>query len=427
MNNGEYVAGWDGLTANIALSGAGGLDSNSTRGANTWYEVYAIRNSSTGAKALLLHRMSNLYVDSNWPAAPGFTGFALLRSNTTALTAPDQRYLTKISQSFKPLTSGVMRGLDLSLQKSSSPVGNVWVTLEGDDGTGNADGNPIATSRSYESAVFTGSYTQAHFIFDTAPTVAAGNKYLIVAQGDWPFGDPALSPSLLIYGNTAPLGPGQQPWMANVGYNAGGSTYSPYDTIPSMSGTLGYGDARCYNVASGTWKMLANASGPQDLLFNTYIEEHNTALSLPAGYNQYALVSYVATNGSSNFKEYHQQQRTLTMGFDPDWVVHNSGTQNQVVVAWIPILPPIPCTTQFFCWAVNATFAAAFGFNIGDLYMLDLSISPQDFNFHGSYPVGPSDGGKPRYSGIITLDGTQFLSFREVSTGYTTYLTNMTF
>ena len=81
MQDGEYVTGWSNLIADITTTGAGGLDSNSSRAANTWYEVYAIRNSSTGAKALLLDRTLNRVQDANWPATQTLVAY-LRRTDT---------------------------------------------------------------------------------------------------------------------------------------------------------------------------------------------------------------------------------------------------------------------------------------------------------------------------------------------------------
>lgn len=419
MNDGEYVGGWDNLVADITVSGAGGLDSNSVEASNAWYQVFGIRKSGTGEKNLLLHRMKDHTVDQSWTPA-SITLAGALRSDATALTSFDQRYCTKISQSFVPSVSGPLKAVELAFAKNGIPRGNLWISIQNDNGLGNADGSVLATSQTYNPSFFLSSTLVGHFVFDTAVTVSSGSRYHIVAEGDWPMDDPATGNSVFFYGNTSPLGPGQQSWMANVGYTRGNLTINS-----------GYGDARIYNVVTGTWKLLANTAifpGPQDLWFKTFVEAHDTALALPTGYDQYILLSYVHNNASSNFKEYHQLNQTMSMGFETDWLAYDSGATNELVpVDLTNSIPPVACTVDFTALAINPTYDRSFGYGLGDRYMTDMQLTAyQDYYHRGNNPYGPN-GSREGVTPKLSLDDTQFMYQRQISTGYKLYVNSITF
>ena len=363
MNDGDVVTGWDGLTANLASSGAGGRDSNSAVAANTWYSVWAIRNSTSGEKALLLHRTLNYVLDTHYtPDTFGFAGPIYLRYGSAALTNPNQRYIEKVSQSFRPNTSSKVKYIQLAVASQSTPRGSLWVTIQGDDGHGNADGTIHGTTQTNSSDTSaSGGPCAMTFVFETAVSVTSGSKYLMVIEGDWEYRSGVSDSNMVaIYANTPnPLGPGQQQWMANVGYNTGGTTYLPYSIDPATSSTMGYGDCRCWNVATGTWATASNTASSfpvgTDLWFKIYMEENNTALALPVGYNQYSLISYACTNGASEFKEYHQLERTMSMGYDNDWLAYRGTPAGIWGQQWSGIaavdlrnfVPPVPCSVQF--------------------------------------------------------------------------------
>ena len=382
MNDGEYVTGWDGLTADITVSGAGGLDSNSAEAANTWYEVWAIRNSSTDAKALLLHRMLNRVVNQEWVPTtfPGTFSLASLRhGDSVGFTVPGQRYCTKISQSFIPSTSTPVSMIRLASSQTSTPKGNLWVSLQSDSGD-NASGSSIVTSESIIVDAFVAGISQVSFVFDTAVSLTPGNRYHIVIEGDWPYTPDPNSNAMNFHGNTVTLGPGQQVWMANVGYNPGGNAI-PY----------GFGDCRMYNVVTSSWTVAANVGGPSDLWFQIFTDQNDTSLAVPLGYNQRCLISYVNNNGFSNFKEYHQTGRTVHGGYDDDWRAFSvpSSAQFSIIAAAIESgVPPTPCTVQFLG---RQSLGTVGGINLGLRHMYGMAVSStQDFSSGplGSYAFG---------------------------------------
>lgn len=420
MNDGEYVSGWDNLVADITTTGAGGLDANSVEAPSTWYEVWAIRNSTSGAKALLLHRMLDRIADANWPAT--ISQLAYLRRGDTALTIPDMRYCTKVTQSFVAGRSGKIASVDVNIQKVATPTGNLWISIQDDNGVGNASGSELCRSQRLLVQTLPAGAFQFRFVFDTAATLGSGSRYHIVAEGDFGTALADTANSIAFAGNTAPLGPGQQAWMANVGYTSGNLTIGS-----------GYGDCRIWNVVTSTWKVAANAtgvgSGPQDLFFLVNMEENSTGLALPSGYNQYCLISYVCNNASSNFKEYHQRNRTMVMGFDPDWLVYSSpstptGLQPMVLQSCVP---PIPCTIQFYAGSYSGTFGG--NFPLGGRFTFDINFSNQssDILARGQYSCGPASGQRLGYGALISQDGWNYLYTSPQGTGWYAYVTNITF
>jgi len=425
MDDGTPVPDWNNLVADITVSGAGGLDSNSAEAANTWYEVWAIRNSSTGAKALLLHRMKNHALDQSWDATLSGQESSTLGSVNPNMTNGDQRYVTKVSQSIVAHDTGPMRYIELKIIKSTPRPSNLYMTLETDDGFGNASGTVLATSRSISDDAWGGQVTVTRFVFDTAATVTNGSKYLMVCNYDGPTDNLSLSwNGYQVQGNIRTLGPGQQRWMANVGYNNPGFGYHPYD-LDLGTITLGYGDARQYNVALGTWKLLANTtgfSGPSDFFFRTYIEHNNTALVLPTGYNQKCLLSYVHNNTSSNFKEYHQHNRYMVMGYDPDWFVFTVPSTGVLALDIQNFVPPIFCHAYFMVQAEQN-----FGANMGSSSMMDISreVGVNDYLMTlGSFPHG---SGCWIYGPAVPVEGSQVVNIASLIIGSVVYLTGIHF
>lgn len=399
MNDGEYVRGWDNLVADITTTGAGGLDSNSARVADAWYEVWAIRNSTTGDKALLLHRMLNRFTDADWPATS--QSFAYLRRGDAALTIPEMRYCTRVSQSFVPSQTKKLATIDLGISKVLTPTGNMWLTIQDDNGIGNASGAVLCTSERLAVQSLPASAIRFRFVFDQGATLQADNRYHLVAEGDWPFQEHSLDAnSVGIIGNTAPLGPGQQIWMANVGYTRGNLTLGS-----------GYGDCRVWNVYTSTWKVAANAvgagTGPSDLYFKINMEDNNTALVLPSGYNQRCLISYVSTNASNNFKEYHQHNRTLSMGFETDWRTYTEGTAAGLQLVDLVSLPPTPLTMRLL---VLPTFIGLGGtVALGTRFAVDLfPFTTTDVSARGLFTF-TTGANRLGYTAFMTQDGWNYM------------------
>ena len=419
MNDGEYVSSWDNVIADITVSGAGGRDAVSALATSTWYEVYAIRNSTSGAKALLLHRMINRLDDAKWPST--FSQLAYLRRGDTALTTPDMRYCTKVSQSFVCEGGGKIASVDLQLTKVSTPTGNMWVTIQDDNGLGNASGAVLCTSQRLQVQDLSASESAVRFVFDTAATLGTGSRYHLVAEGDFGTALADTSNSIGLRGNTAPLGPGQQGWMANVGYTNGNLTIGS-----------GYGDCRVWNVVTSTWKVSANAGGggggPQDLYFVIRMEQNRTGLVLPGGYDQYCLISYCNINASGNLKEYQQHNRTLSMGFDPDWLVFTSSTAGLQPADLSAGVPPIACSVQLLAQELSSGFGGEFPIAHRFTYTFAIGSAPPDNLPRGMLYYGQSSN-RLGYTSLIHLDQWNFIHVRPIfSTNLATlYISSMIF
>lgn len=401
MNDGEYVANWTNVIADMSVSGAGGRDAVSAEAPNTWYEVYAIRNSSTDQRALLLHRMIDRADDANWPALAG--EFAYLRRGDLTLTIPDMRYITKVSQSFVVGIPGRVASVDLQLTKIGSPSGNMWVTIQNESGDGNADGGILCTSERLQVQDLSSSETRVRFVFDTAATLSSG-RYHVVAEGDFGTAVADTVNSIGIRGNTPTLGPGQQVWMANVGYTNGNLTINS-----------GYGDCRIWNVVTSTWKVAANAQGvghgPQDIFFLVKMEENRTNLVLPSGYDQYCLISYCDNNGSSNLKEYTQHNRTMCLGYDPDWLTFTSATSGLQPLELASCVPPIPCSIQLLVHNVDTSFETPLAHRF--TFDLPFGSNPPDVVNRGMFYYSQS-GARMGYTAFVAQDEWNFIHVKPI-------------
>jgi hypothetical protein len=347
MENGDHVSGWSNLTANITTSGAGGLDSVSGLAANTWYSVYAIYNPDTGNKALLLHQLETRVIDQNWPIAID-TEVAFLGFNATNATNPFTRYVTKLSQSFVPTVTAPVYGVEVRMGCQLIDAGNCWITLEHDDGFGNASGSVVATSRVISTLergpVGTSPGTwNTLFLFDTLTTLGSGGRYHFVVNTDRLPAVTLDANAITIEGNTAPTtNILQRNFMASVGYNAfpGNDIYS------------GYGDCRSWNAVSQSWWTTSNTgtgfAEPTDLYFKIWHIFNRNNVVLPAGYTQKALIGYACTNVNSRLKEYKQVDRTMCTGYSDDWWgwTSSASPQGNELVLLSHVIPPVTCSVQ---------------------------------------------------------------------------------
>lgn len=381
METGEFIEGWSNLTANLLSIGVGGRDANSLLVANAWYEIYAIYNPTTNEKALLLHLARQRTIDQSWPGMAGenwtfSTGSRVnyLRRSDTNITAPFDRYLSKISQSFIPNMDGRLRAIDLvqtSVTASLSFEGNVWCTIQNDDGTGNATGTIFSTSRSFNLREMAQQVHPAHYVFDNPPTLWKDHRYHIVIEGDWPINTAFTTDanSVGFIGNLAPVQfpPNQQFWMPSVGYSVPKPT-SQTDIA------LGFGDCRTYNAITQRWSVSANlasgfGTGSSDLFFRTHMYIYDTPVVLPIGFTKKALISYTCTNQNTRLKEYSQANKTMMMDYNSDWRAWSANN----LFGGFPIdlanmqyvIPPTECLVRFTvkCLAESIRFTPLMGFS----------------------------------------------------------------
>lgn len=288
MHDGTRVASWSALTADVTASGAGGLDTGS-EGASRWYEIYAIRKSSDGTKKLLLHRAKDYLKATSFETSTSDSGVSPGKSSDPQ---------TKGGQSFQVSTGGPLAFADIQLGKVGTPSGKTcWLTIEADSG-GNPSGTPLATSDALDCNTLA-SYTAnawVRFIFRSPYTISASTTYWLVLN--------TTASSATDYIN----------WRALA---AGGYT----------SGSAKYKDAT-------TW----NAYGTADLYFKVFVTENDTAVTMPSGYDQRALIGYVYNDSGSNFKPFLAFDRAVTMNSGS---VGTFATTLQVLTDLSAFVPPL--------------------------------------------------------------------------------------
>lgn len=340
--------GWNGLIANnlsnVATSGVGYLDTGVVQ-PNSCYEIYAIRNSSTGAQGLILHRAKDTQVDTNYISAPN-AGRNLNVNNGATLSVS-----LNVAQKFTATRSGPLVGIDIQLVRIGTPQGNIWLTLESNLANNNASGIILATSRKLSTAgisVTAGSDTpRVRFPFDVSANVASGNAYWFVVRTDYAMANNASLNYIRVMGDAA----------------------TPILPNPN-------GPAKFFNANTGGW---ANANslltidgqtsitGPSNLYHRTFIEANDTPVVMPTGYDQKCLLSYASTTKRSFFREYHQNGYKMSMSFHYTWCFYNAGglqgtqgtdmsTANNNILSNVGteainlgvFVPPVPCLVWIY-------------------------------------------------------------------------------
>jgi hypothetical protein len=307
MNDGSRVSGWQNLVADMRVSGAGGLDTG-TEGPSHWYEVYAIYNSSNSTRALLLHRATEVTMDQSFTTISDFGITVRKVSGGTA---------TKVAQSFIPALAGPLTSLEVEISKTGSPTGLVWLTLEADSG-GFPSGTPLATSRVIDVSRLPTDKARVRFLFDTNTNVSLSTTYHLVYQGDYTISD------------------------------------TDYTTIWGVSaGGYVNGRASEFRVA---WFTSSGLSGAGDIYFKTFVRNTPiTDVTMPTGYGQRCLISYVYNDAFSNFKQYIQKNRKMIMGIWADWRAFTAVTGLIEAADLASFIPPVSCSVQFFLWTAHGS------------------------------------------------------------------------
>lgn len=326
MSDGSVIRGWSNLAADIRVSGAGGLDTG-VELPSRWYEVYAIRNGSNGQQSLMLHAASDIVQDASLTTATD--GSVVLRTVGGSLT--------KIAQSFIPGNTGALTSVELELSKVGSPTGLYWATVEADDGSGFPSGTALATARVMDVSRLPTDKARVRLVFDTNTSITQGNTYHIVYQGDYTLSDTNYT---TIWGVTA--------------------------------GGYANGKASQYNSLSATW---FNVPTPVDLWFKTFIQSAPiTAITMPSGYDQVCLVSFVYNDSSSNFKPYFQLNNTMTLGFSPEWKTFTPVTGLVEVMDLRAFCPPTPVSMGFVLKQAGGAGSTICAVGIGGLASTNIPL-----------------------------------------------------
>ena len=153
MQDGSRLGRWANVTADMAVAGAGGLDTG-VEASSAWYQIYAI--ATAGSRNLLLHRARSYSKDQSQETRDAG---AQLRSTAA---------LTKIGQTFQVTAAGPLEFVDVLITRNNAPVGNVWAEIQDNAGAVLATSDKLSAAR-----VCATNFYWARFVFRTPLTVAA--------------------------------------------------------------------------------------------------------------------------------------------------------------------------------------------------------------------------------------------------------------
>jgi hypothetical protein len=340
MDDGTGVSNWGStISCDVTVSGAGGLDTGS-EGASRWYQIYAIRKSSDGTKNCLLHRSHEYFEDEVNIAAP--TGSTNLRETSS---------LQKIAQGFQTdETSVPLTEVATILLKVGSPTGSVWMTIEA-DASGSPSGVALATSQKVDASQFSTTGSAVVFVFRNPYTVTSATQYHMVLNSD--------------------VTVNASNYVRAQGHNT--------DTYASR------GAVKTYNGSA--W-----AAGTGDLIFDIVVKRLDTAVTMPSGYDQKALIGWVRNNSSSDFVPFIAADNIVTPLTQQ--VVGSALTdttpQTMNVATYTP---PTTCKSWWWTYLEVATGAR------------NITIGPAESAYIASFNA--REGGQARM--LVTVVGNQVL------------------
>lgn len=306
---------WSGKTANITVSGAGGLDTG-TEEANTWYEVHGIAKED-GTRNLILHKsrawvvdVSHLTEDASQP----------IRSTTSNQS---------VAQGVQ-FNGGKVVACDVKLERVGLPSGYLFCSIYQDNA--GAPGTPLVTSCKVDVATLPGSPTWIRFIFP---------QYLM----------PILSAS-----------PTRYHFGLGGNYAINGTDYVNW-RMDGSAGAYAGGSKSTFN--GSVWSVDAD----DDMTFVVVREQYASALVLPADYTKACRLGWVYNDGSSNFAPYVQRgrcRRSARVGADDVVEVLDGGVN---IVA--PNVPPMEMMTVWMGCSGTGTQAGVAA--VGDGRAWDVS------------------------------------------------------
>ena len=281
----RITSGLDRLVMDITTSGAGGLDTGS-EGASRWYEIYAILKDTDLSVALLAHRAKDYLLDQSHTTV------------TNVIGVRDASARTKVGQTYTPATTGPRPFFDVRIEKNGSPTGNLWLSLYATS-SGAPTGAAVATSDKLDVSLISTTPGYIRFVFRNPSTLTASTVYALVMEGDF-----------TIDGTN----------YINWSYNAGG----------------GYGSGSRYDYNGTTW----SASSGNDMTFKDYVTENDTAVTMPSGYTEKALIGHVYNNSGSDFIEFVQQGRLVLRTYLT--VASNITSNIPILTDLSAAVPPVP-------------------------------------------------------------------------------------
>jgi hypothetical protein len=260
MQDGALTTDWKDLYARQTLSGAGGLDTG-VMVVGKWYEIYAISKSSDNTKNLLLHRAREYVLDET--QAVNDAQIELWGGAT-----PATRQL--VAQGFQTDFTGVCPFIEVRLQKTGTYSGTVFFTIQSDN-AGSPSGVILGTSEGISATLISTTSSIYRFYFRSLPVLTLGVQYHLVAH-----------PNLL--GSATDF----------VGWRA-------TTTVPYTRGT------------TKLWNGTSWSTSAHDQCFRIYISVES-ALTLPASYDQYCRIGFVYNNDAGTFTSFWQVNNRVQLG-----------------------------------------------------------------------------------------------------------------
>lgn len=352
MDDGTRITGWRGSTANVAASGASGLDTGVEQ-ADTWYEIYAIGKKSAGlgsrafvggggASDLLLHRAKDFFLDEDQA------------STNTGHTLRDAAARTELAQGFQVDTAGVLPFVDVLIKKIGAPTGNVRLVLHAD--SAGDPGTLLALSDEMEITNLSTTATWVRFIFRSPATLSALTQYHLVMEGTY-----AIS------------GANHIRWEAD-------------SAQPYPRGTL-----KGFDGAS--WSGIG-----ADATFKVYVTRNETAVTMPVGWDQKCHIGYVYNDAGSDFKRFIAQNRFVKFaGPNADTSAGDTATTTPTINDIPSLIPPAKSVKMHVYLGIDA---------VSPVY---LGPVPDGYVFSPTPGSRFIQGGHVTFSGVATGKDDPFL------------------
>lgn len=287
------------LTADITVSGAGGLDTGVVA-LNTWYKILLIGKSSTKLASdlrLIFHRAKDYKLDQFFTSS--FDTNAFLRKSTG--TATDL-----LAEGVQFATGGPVERIDITMARTGAVTGRVWLELRSDN-AGSPSTTVLATSDKIDASALPTTMSYIALLFRTPFTVVPSTQYHIVLNGDYTRSD-----------------------TVNIAWGG------------VIAGGYANGTAKQYNGT--TW---GAATGVGDFQFRAYVTENNAAdnASLPSGYDETCQLGWVCNVNA--FRIFVARDRSVSSQ-GPDALATLIANTNPVIYDCSTYLPPCRVTARAF-------------------------------------------------------------------------------
>jgi len=225
--------------------------------------------------------------------------------------------------------------IDVELIKVGAPTGNIWFTIEANNG-GVPSNTPLATSWKFDVSRIptTAGGTTMRIPFLVPATVSAATLYHVVAHGDW-------TVSATNY----------------VGWRMDGS-----------AAAYAGGSKALYDSDTATW----TTDTDDDLWVKVYIERNNVDFSttVPAGY-RYVLIGYAYNDSGGNLWAFTQQdKRCYLLKPAINGLIINETSATSTLLDLRSFLPAATSILAHF--SITGTGAGVGVLHVGDITCVDI-------------------------------------------------------